>query len=417
VNVFAKRRQQLLERMDDSSVLLLDSGCAKHKTTDQFFHHIPQRNFFYLTGLNEEDMKLMVIKNDGLVKEYLFITETTEYMRQWIGEKMSKEEASEISGVPVSSILYLNSFEGYFKNMMTYARGLGVKPPKNLYLDLYRYKATQEPDSLGQFSGLINNFKELTVRNANEHISYLRMFKSKEEINDLKKAIEITNFGLNRIIESIQVRENEQEVEADFVHEITLKGAEGNSFNTILANGGNATVLHYEDNNDTLGKDNLILCDLGCLYKNYGSDITRTYPINGTFSDRQKEIYEIVLKANKESIEFIRPGITWKELNDFAKNILATECVKIGLIKEVEEIGKYYYHSIGHFLGLDVHDVGQYDLPLEEGMVLTIEPGLYIKEEGIGVRIEDDILVTKDGYKNLSHMIIKEVKDIEKRMK
>ena len=156
-----------------------------------------------------------------------------------------------------------------------------------------------------------------------------------------------------------------------------------------------------------------MLFDLGSLYNNYGSDISRTYPLSGKFNERQKILYEIVLKANKESIKFVKPGITWKELNKFGKDILISECKKIGLIKDDAEINKYYFHSIGHFLGLDTHDVGQYDLVLSEGMVITIEPGLYIKEEGIGIRIEDDILVTKDGYKNISKDIVKSVVEIE----
>ena len=152
---------------------------------------------------------------------------------------------------------------------------------------------------------------------------------------------------------------------------------------------------------------------MGSLYNNYGSDISRTYPLSGKFSDRQKVIYEIVLKANKEAIKLIKPGLSWKELNKFAKDILIEECKNIGLIENDLDISKYYYHSIGHFLGLDTHDVGQYDMVLSEGMIITIEPGLYIKEEGIGIRIEDNILITKDGAVNLSKDIIKEVKDIE----
>jgi len=413
MNEYSNRRNKLLERLKEGSALLLDSGSAKHKTTDQFFAYIPQRNFFYLTGIDKENIKLMVLKQGGTVKEFLFIEETTEYMRQWVGEKMSKEEASEISGVPVSNIHYLDTFEAYFRSMMTYARGLGVTPPKRLYLDLYRYKEGKEPDASTTFASLISNFKELKIKNANEHISYLRMFKSEEEISHLSKAINITDIGLKRIMDALKIRTNERQIEADFLHEITLQGSQGNSFNTIAANGVNATVLHYEDNDSELIKGNLMLCDLGALYNNYGSDITRTYPINGTYSDRQKAIYEIVLKANKESIKFIKPGITWKELNDFARNILISGCKEIGLIKEDSEISKYYYHSIGHFLGLDVHDVGIYSVPLTEGMVITIEPGLYIKEESIGIRIEDDIVVTKNGCINLSEDIIKEVNDIE----
>lgn len=417
MNTYSERRKKLVERMEDSSVLLLDSGKAKHKTTDQFFHYIPNRNFYYLTGINEENIKLMILKNQGEVKEFLYIVETTEYMRQWVGEKMSKEEASALSGIDVSSIYYLDTFDSVFRAMMTYARGLGVMPPKNLYLDLYRHSVNENPISLTQFGHIVSNFKELNVLNINEHISYLRMFKDKTELKNLKEAINITDIALKRVMDALKIRDNEHQIEADFLHEITLQGSEGNSFNTIAASGINATVLHYEDNNMPLNKEDLLLCDLGALYKNYGSDISRTYPISGKFTDRQKAIYEVVLHTNKESIKFCKPGITWKELNDYAKNLLAEGAIKLGLIKEKEEITKYYYHSIGHFLGLDVHDVGQYNLPLEEGMVITIEPGLYIKEESIGIRIEDDIVITKDGALNLSSQIIKEVEDIEEYMK
>lgn len=414
---FITRRKQLVERMVDSSVLIMDSGSAKHKTTDQFFEYIPNRNFYYLTGLNEEDVKLMILKQNGVTKEYLYITETTEYMRQWTGERMSKEEASEITGIDVSNIFYLNSFDIMFRGMMTYARGLGVKPPKNLYLDLYRYKQNQLPDAEIIFKDVIENFKELRILNINEHISYLRMFKSVSEIDALKEAIRMTDIGLKRIMHALKIRDNERQIEADFLHEITLQGSKGNSFNTIAAGGVNATVLHYEENNQPLNKKDLILCDLGALYKNYGSDITRTYPISGTFTEQQKKVYSAVLRANKESIKFVKPGITWGELNKFARDILTEEARNLGLVKEDLDIMKYYYHSIGHFLGLDVHDVGQYDQVIQEGMVLTIEPGLYIKEWGIGVRIEDDILVTKDGNINLSKDIIKEIEDIENYMK
>jgi Xaa-Pro aminopeptidase len=410
------RRDLLFDRLLNESVLVLHSGHAKHKTTDQFFPYIPQRNFYYLTGLEEEKLIYMALKNNGQVKEYLFIEETTQYMRQWVGEKMSKEEASLKSGIDTKQIFYLNSFKGMFKAMMTYARGLGVKPPKHLYLDLYRYDTDVLPDSELIFKDLLVNYKELQVKNINEHISYLRMFKDDQEIKDLSKAISITDIGLKRIMDALKFRSNEQQIEADFAHEILIQGSQGNSFNTIAASGKNATVLHYEDNNQDLNKNDLILCDLGALYHNYGSDITRTYPISGRFTKRQKEVYAVVLEANKKAIEYVKPGITWNDLNKYARDILAKGAIELGIIKEESEISKYYYHSIGHFLGLDVHDVGQYDLPIQEGMVLTIEPGLYIKEEGIGIRIEDDILVTKDGCINLSKEIIKEIDDIEKYM-
>lgn len=412
-NIYEINRENLANLLEKDSVVLIDSGKAPHKTTDQFYHYCTQRNFFYLTGLNEEKTKLVLIKSKDTVTTLLFIEETTEYMRKWVGEKISKIEASKISGIPESKINYLSDFESIFRSLLTYGRGIGMIPPKTVYFDLYRVSPKELPYSDTQFKFVLDVYKELKVKNLNEHLSYLRMFKSNFEITQLKTAIKITKIGLENVMDNLASRTNEFQLAADFLHQITLEGSSGNSFDTIAASGENATVLHYEDNNSELEKGNLMLFDLGSLFNNYGSDISRTYPLNGKFSDRQKVIYEIVLKANKESIKYVKPGITWKELNKFAKDILISECKKIGLIENDIDINAYYYHSIGHFLGLDTHDVGQYNLPLSEGMVITIEPGLYIKEEGIGIRIEDDILVTSNGSVNLSKDIIKEVKDIE----
>ncbi len=412
-NAYKKNRNRLTERIEKESVVIIDSGKPAHKTTDQFFQYTPHRNFFYLTGLSEPNVRLMIVKGKKKSFSMLFIEETTEYMRQWTGEKINKQKASDISGIEITKIYYLDKFEVFFRSMMTYGRGIGIAPPKNCYMDLYRVNSSEEPISHSQFGSILNNYKELNTKNINEHISYLRMFKADYEVENLKKAIDITETGLNRIMNSLKERTNEFQLEADFSHQIQLEGSIGNSFKTIAASGSNATVLHYEDNNSDIHKGDLILFDLGALYNNYGSDISRTYPINGKFSERQKVLYEIVLKVNKESIKYVKPGITWKELNKYARDMLIKECKSIGLIETDEEINKYYYHSVGHFLGLDVHDVGHHELELIEGMIITIEPGLYISEENIGIRIEDDILITKNGCVNLSKNIIKEVKDIE----
>ena len=410
---FTKNRSNILEMMEPGSILLLDSGRAPHQTNDEFYFYTPHKSFYYLTGIEEENCKILLVKGTTESKTYLFIDETTEHMRIWMGEKLSKTEASDLSGISEVGILYNKQFMSFMDRLMSYTRGSIIEPPKQVYLDLLRIRPTEEPIAYFQFEELLKLYKELHVGNANKFLAYHRMFKTTLELNNIKKAIAITHKGLERVMSSLKYRDNERQVEADFDHEITLNGSQQNAFKTICASGINATVLHYSDNNSPLNRNDLLLCDLGAVYKNYASDISRTYPISGKFNKRQKEIYSIVLKANKESIEFIKPGITWKEYNDYAKNILATECKRIGLIKEDAEISKYYFHSIGHFMGLDTHDIGQYNLPLKEGMVVTVEPGLYIKEEGIGVRIEDDILLTKDGCINLSKDIIKEVEDIE----
>ncbi len=410
-------RKRLFERLEEGSVALLFSGQAPHKTLDQYYAYTPQRNFFYLTNIGEPNMILMLLKGNETEKTYLFVEENTEKIIQWEGARMSKEEASKRSGIPEEDIHYLDSFESRFNMAMNYARSPVGTPARALYLDLYHPAPKVKPQGLKHAEEFLSNYPELTIKNVNEHISYLRMFKSVREIDQIKTAIAHTKKGLETILKHLRTREYEYQLQADFLHAITLSGSEGEAFDTIAANGENAAVLHYIKNNTPLDKNNMILFDLGALHQNYAADISRTYPVGGQYGKRQRDIYDIVLKVNKATIEKAVPGMTWKELNKFARDMLAQEAKRIGLIQEDAEILKYYYHSIGHFLGLDVHDVGYYDVPFKEGMVLTIEPGLYIKEEGIGVRIEDDILITKDGNINLSEDIEKEPDAIERMIK
>lgn len=417
MNNFLLNRNRLFEQLEESSMLLLHSGNAPHRTTDQFYPFRVNKNFFYLTGIKESNCTLMLIKTKQENKTFLFIDETTEFMRQWVGEKISTDEAHQISEIDTLNILYNPKIDSFMNRIMTFSRGNKINPPKNLYLDMFRPSKDHEPLSYKIYKKYIDKYQELSIKNLNEHLSFLRMFKNEYELEDTKKAIRITGEGIKRMMKEVSHRYYENQVEADFMHEIALNGSRLTGFDTILASGKNATILHYEENNQKIEKDSLILCDLGAEWDEYSADISRTFPSTGIFTDRQKELYKIVLKANKETIAYAKPGLTWEELNKFARNILIEGCKQIDLIKEDEEIKKYYYHSIGHFLGLDVHDVGQYGVTLQEGMLLTIEPGLYIKDESIGIRIEDNIVITKNGCINLSEDIIKEVDDIERFMR
>lgn len=417
MNNFSRNRDRLFEQLEENSFLLLHSGNAPHRTTDQFYPFRVSKNFYYLTGIKESNCTLLLMKTKKENQSFLFIDETTDFMRQWVGEKITKEEASSQSEIEEKNIMFTPSLDSFVNRIMTFSRGNKVTPPKHIYLDLFRPSKDHDPLAYKVYKKYLDKYKELNVKNLNEHLSFLRMFKNKYEIEDIKKAIRITNEGIKRMMNEVSHRYYENQVEADFMHEIALNGSRLIGFDTILASGKNATILHYEENNQRIEQDSLILCDLGAEWDEYSADISRTFPSSGVYSERQKELYEIVLKANKETIEYAKPGLTWEELNKFARDILIKECKRIDLIKEDKEISKYYYHSIGHFLGLDVHDVGQYGVTLQEGMVITIEPGLYIKKESIGIRIEDDILITKGGCINLSEDIIKEVDDIERFMR
>lgn len=407
-------RQAYLDRVESHSITLLHAGEAPHKSLDQYFHFSVNRNFFYLTGIEAPKVILMLVKGEKEHKTMLFLERNTDFIIKWEGARLEKELAHEQSGIELSDMRYLDEFEAVFNQMMNYARSPFGAVPKTLYLDLYHVHATLKPKALSDFAQVVEHYPELSLKNVNEHLAYLRMFKSPEELARLKEAIAITDQGLKQVLSTLSTTTNEHQVEAQFNYGITLAGANGNAFDTIAASGANATVLHYHNNNQDLPKDGLILLDLGALKHNYAADISRTYPVSGTFSARQKAIYEAVLDVNKRTIEMVKPGVTWAELNAFAKDALAKHAVALKLIDKEDDVLQVYYHSIGHFLGLDVHDVGLYHYPLEAGMVLTIEPGLYVSQEGIGVRIEDDILVTESGYENLSKALIKEVADIEK---
>jgi Xaa-Pro aminopeptidase len=417
MNPYQERRNKLFTMLEPLSILLLHSGSAPHKSHDEMYEFYPNMNFYYLTGIKEDNTILMIVKEEQSVQEFLFVQETTPYMKQWVGEHISKQEASDVTGIPITQILWLKQFEDFFHNTMNASRLPDFAIPKTLYVDMYHYKKELPSHASMYFPRQINDYKELTIRNISEQLTVLRMIKDDLEIEELKKAIHITNQGIKRIMRELHNRTHEYQLEADFLHQIRIEGSTHIAFQTIAASGANATVLHYEKNNSELQDGDLILFDLGAKYNFYSADISRTFPINGTFTKRQKDIYNLVLKANKETIKAVKPGLTWAELNKIPRDILEQGAKDLGILLENETIQQYYYHSIGHFLGLDTHDVGAYGNTLQEGMVITIEPGLYIKKENIGVRVEDNILVTKEGCVNLSKDIIKEVDDIEQFMK
>ena len=415
---FIQRRRAFSKAMDDLSFALLTSGFAPYKGKDQLHPFFVNRNFYYLTGIERERFVLVVIRDGSEHVEYLFIEEPSEYATKWLGSRMTKEEASEVSGIEESNIYYLENFDSFIAaRILLDSRHALVKKPRKLYLDLFKEYLMKKPSGFTRFEHIIESYPELKVKDANPILDELRRIKSDAEVNEIRKAIGYTNEGIKALFKNAKPGINEREQEALFEFSIKMAGSEGLSFNTISASGKNATILHYENNDCIIENNTLILNDLGALSHQYAADITRTYPANGKFTTRQKEIYQVVLDVNKAIIEMVKPGLTFKDMNDLANDMIAEGLIKLGKIQEKSDFSKYYYHSIGHYLGLDVHDVGSNMLPLEKGVIITVEPGLYIEEEQIGIRIEDNVLVTEDGCINLSKDIIKEIDDIEAFMK
>ncbi len=416
---YINRRKNLLVELIDGSFAILASGEAMHKTWDQFHKYIPNRHFFYLTGLKRENFFLLLAKDGNKCFEYIFIEEPSDYANKWLGRRLTKEEVSDISGIEISNILYVEEFKDFVANkILTDSRtALLSSTPKNLYLDMFRYQKMKKPMSFTYLADIVDNYPELVIKDLNNIISNHRRIKSDEEVKEIKQAIKYTKAGIEAILKNAKAGINEGHLEALFEYTIKVAGSTGVSFDTIVASGKNATVLHYVDNNQTVKEGDLVLLDLGALSNLYAGDISRTFPISGKFNERQSALYQLVLDVNKATIEKVKPGLYVRELNEFAKDMLAQGMIKLGLIKEKNEVDKYYYHGVSHYLGLDVHDTGTYSETLVPGVVLTVEPGIYVAEEGIGIRIEDNVLVTKSGYENLSKDIIKEIKDIEAFMK
>ena len=407
--MFENNRKKLIESMKENSLLILFAGSAPYRSADQVYKFTPNRNFYYLTGIDEPNVIVTILKTDKEAIETVYLEREDELMAKWVGRAISKDEASEISGI--KSTKYLDEFDS---TISSYIDKRGIS---KIYLDLERQSINIPSTKAQDMANTLRvKYPHLKIKNIFHKIAKLRMVKNDREVELIQKAIGITKEGILAMAKNITPGMKEYEVEAYFDFKIKSLGASAHAFSTICAAGKNATVLHYEDNNQEAKDGDLILFDLGAEYDYYCSDISRTIPINGKFTDRQKQIYQIVLNAMKEVEKNTKPGLTLADLNNIAKKALAKGCIEIGLIEKEEEIGKYYFHSVGHSLGLDTHDVWIVDSKLEEGAVITNEPGLYIEEEGIGIRLEDDLLVTKDGCINLSKDIPVEIEDIEALM-
>jgi Xaa-Pro aminopeptidase len=322
-------------------------------------------------------------------------------------QSISKEEAAEISGL--TNIQFIEQFETLL------SRTLLTNSLASIYLDLERREVDQLTTKAQQFASKIQmNYPYLQIKNVYPEICDLCVYKAPEEIEEIKMAIVITYEGIKNLLSHAKAATKEYQLEAYFDFTLKSAGVKDYAFNTIVASGKNGTVLHYDKNNATIEEGSLVLLDLGAQYNYYNADISYTFPVNGKFTETQKTYYNIVLKALRETTKLIKPGIPFAKLNQHTKKILAEECIKVGLINEESEIGNYYYHGVSHFLDLDTHDVGDYkDLILLPGMVVTVEPGLYIEEEGIGIRLEDDVFVTEEGHEVLSKDIIRSVEEIE----
>lgn len=408
---FKCNRARLLEKIKDNSIVILFAGNAPKKTADEAYPFTPNRNFYYSTGISEENHILVMSKINGTTKTNLFIKDIDLDLERWIGKSIRKEEATEISGI--EDVKFKSQFESDIH------RQLCLKEEINLYLDLERDSISSSVSIAHEFAqNIVSKYPQVMIKNVFSIFGELRLVKSEEEVDNIKKAISITIEGIEALMKNSKPGMKEYQLESYFDFVCKNNGVKDLAFKTIAAAGKNAATLHYVSNDAELKDGDLIQFDLGAQYNFYNADISRAFPVNGKFTERQKAVYNAVLKVNEEIINDIKPGKTFKEINNKATDLIAEECIKLGLIKEKSEVSKYYFHSIGHSLGLDTHDLEtpHRDITFKEGVVYTVEPGIYIEEENIGIRIEDDVLVTEDGVINLTSKMIKTVEEIENFM-
>lgn len=410
INVYLNRRNKLLNHMNDGDLCIIFSGDMVRISRDEYYDFNVNKNFYYLTGIDNEKLILIMGKEKGACISTLFIENRDKDKVKWIGYTIDKDKAEEIS--KCDEIKYLDEFEDFINTKCLESESL------NIYFDFDRDDKNHDTLYSERYANLIKNkYPHVVIKNVYNYIKNMRMIKDEYEISKIREAIKITKEGIENILKNLKPDMYEYQIESYFDFSLKYLGGDGNSFKSIVASGENAVILHYIENNNKIKDGDLVLFDLGAKKDHYRADISRTFPSNGRFTERQKIIYNIVLKAQRDVIAKIRPGVTQKDLNEVAKERLYEGLKEISLIDSKEDLSKYYYHSIGHLLGLDTHDVGGRDFTYEEGMVVTVEPGLYIKEEGIGIRIEDNILVTKDGHEVLSKDIIKTVDEIERFMR
>ena len=406
---FINNRTKFAENLEDYSSAVFFSGKAPRESADQQYSFSVDRNFFYLTGINREDMVLVINKIAGKVTETLYIPPVDEHFEKWYGILMRKEEAIEVSGI--KTIENRNGFLTQFAGKLS-----SSDRPDNVYIFSYITDVDEPYDCYRSFAHWMRNqYPAVNIKNSLDIMIELRSTKSEEEVEEIKTAIGYTKEALEFVMKNLKLGKFEYQVRADFEYQLSLRNSKP-SFHTIGASSGNAVILHYVDLQRKMEDGDMILLDLGALSNNYASDITRTYPVNGKFTNRQKDIYNVVLEAQNITIDAMHVGASETDVNNAVKAYFAKSLKMLNLIKDDSEVDKYYYHGIGHPLGLDVHDLRRRDKTMQENNVYTVEPGLYIKEEGIGIRIEDNVWVTKNGIINLSKDIIKTANDIENFM-
>lgn len=399
--LYEENRKNFIEKMEGNSLAVFNSNDIYPVSADSTFPFQQHRDILFLSGVDQEESILVISPNASTPehREVLFLRETNEHIAIWEGEKLTKDAAFEVSGI--RTVYWLQDFERVFKQMMSEVDSIYLNTNEHLRADTT--VQTREDRFIEKVK---QDYPAHQVRRSAPIMHELRSVKHSIEIELMQQACDITKAGIERVINFIKPDVWEYEIEAELIHEFIRRRSRGFAYTPIIASGHNACVLHYIENNSQCKDGEVILMDVGAEYANYASDLTRCFPVNGKFTQRQKDVYNSVLHVKNEAQKLLRPGITLPEYHVEVGKLMEAELLKLKLIDQTDiknqdpkwpAYKKYFMHGTSHYIGLDTHDVGPWNKPIKSGMVFTCEPGIYIPEENLGIRLEDDLVVQQSG--------------------
>jgi Xaa-Pro aminopeptidase len=416
-SLFVLNRKNFAQRLKPKSIAIFNANDEQLRSGDQNFAFKQNPDLYYLSGIDQEQSILILFPDcpNPLYREVLFLRQTNDHIKVWEGHKYTKEGAQQASGI--QQIFWLDEFWTVLQSIIHYAENIYLNTNENdrsvyevPYRDLRFIQQLKERYPLHQYER-----SALILRD-------LRPVKSEIEVQLTKKACEITRDAFVRVLKFTKPGVTEYEIEAEIIHEFIRQRATGHAYNPIIASGPNANILHYNDNNQVCKAGDVILFDFGAEYANYNADMSRSIPVSGRFSPRQKEVYNAVLRVMRAATKLLVSGTIWNEYHDEVGRIMEAELIGLGLLDKQAVVKqnpaaplykKYFMHGTSHHLGIDVHDFASRYKAFEVGNILTCEPGIYIPEEGLGIRIENNILITKNGNIDLMADIPVEVEELE----
>ncbi len=419
-NTYETNRRKLAETLPTGAMAIFNSNDIMPTNADGSMPFRQNNDLLYLSGADQEETVLVIFPHCTLAshREILFVKETNEEIAIWEGEKLTKKKATELTGI--KTIYWTHQFETILKSLMAEAKSVFLNSNEHTRRSI---PVETQDDRFGKWIRAaypLHDYQRIAPT-----LHRLRSLKSKEEIEQMQKACNITEAAFRRILKFTRPGVLEYEIEAEFAHEFLRRGSRGFAYTPIIASGFNACVLHYIENNQPCKDGDVILLDVGAEYGNYASDMSRSIPVNGKFTSRQKDVYNAVLRVMRGAMDILKPGVMLGEYQQKVGKIMEKELIQLGLITQADvdnqdssapAYKKYFMHGTSHFIGLDVHDVGLWHEPVQAGMIFTVEPGIYIREENLGIRLENNILITENGFIDLMENIPVEADEIEALM-